>query len=481
MTPEREKELKVIYVKCKGSFLFFVRYMFKNLYGTKYIVAEHHLRIAETLEKVVRGEILKLVINIAPRYGKTELAVKMWIAWCLAFQPEGKFIHLSYSDTLALDNSEDIKDMLESEPFRELFGDVQLKKDSKSKKKWYTSRKGGLYATSSGGQVTGFGSGKMDQEEGEALDEFMGTPQVARVDQWVEDFYGATVIDDANKPEDAGSATALKKVNVRFESTVRHRVNSRRTPIVVIGQRIDPDDLCGHLIALEPDEWYVLTLPCIKEDGTALFPHKHTLEELRQIEKTSPLVFANQYMQDPKPRQGLMYTDFKTYKELPKLRIVKAYCDTADTGTDYLCSIVYGVPKRRKDPHLYLIDVIYTKRAMEATEPMVARQYESFKVRRADIESNSGGRGFARKVNTLTDSDVFISWFHQKENKDSRIYANSGSVNYTMLMPEGWETRFPEFHHSITRYKKEGGNAHDDAEDTLTGCYEKTKNFRAAV
>ncbi len=478
MTPEREKELKVIYVKCKGSFLFFVRYMFREIRGKKYVVAEHHLRIAETLERVVRGEITRLIINIAPRYGKTELAVKMWIAWCLAFQPGGKFIHLSYSDDLALDNSRFIKDYIESETYQELFK-VKLRKDSKSIKKWYTTEDGGVYATSAGGQVTGFGAGELDTDE--EMEEFMGVPQAISVGQWVEDFYGALVIDDANKPEDAGSSKALTKVTDRFDSTLRDRTNSRRTPIVAIGQRIDPEDLCGHLIDLEPEVWYVLKMPCIKEDGTALYPRKHTLEELLHKKKITPLVFDNQYMQDPKPRQGLMYVDFKTYKELPKLRIVKAYCDTADTGTDYLCSIVYGVPKRRKDPHLYLIDVIYTKRAMEATEPMVAKQYESFKVRRANIESNSGGRGFARKVNTLTNSDVFISWFHQKDNKDSRIYSNSGSVNYTILMPEGWETRFPEFHHSITRYKKEGGNKHDDAEDTITGCYEKTKNYRVPV
>ena len=505
MTTEREQELKVTYRKCRKSFLFYVRYMFKNLYGTKYIVAEHHIKIAEALEAVVRGEIVKLIINIAPRYGKTELAVKMWISWCLAFNSEGKFIHLSYSDSLALDNSEEIKDIVESAPFRELFGEFELKKDSKSKKKWYTSKKGGVYATSTGGQVTGFGSGKMDEEEDESwpklpissgkrealreerdnanlkdmedLTAFLGapTPYAVLVARWVEDFHGATVIDDANKPEDAGSDIALKKVNTRFESTIRHRVNSRRTPIVVIGQRIDPDDLCGHLIALEPDDWHVLSLPCIKEDGTALWDHKHTLEELDKIRKADSLVFENQYMQNPKPRAGLMYGDFETYKKLPALRIIRAYADTADDGADFLCDIAYGIPENREDKHLYLIDALYTNMPMEKTEPLMAAQLELHNVRQVDIESNNGGKGFARKINELTSSDVYVRWFFQKLNKASRIYTNSGSVNVTFLMPEDWERRFPQFYQAITRYKKEGGNAHDDAPDTLTGCYEKSR------
>lgn len=473
MTADREQELKVIYRKCRKSFLFYVRYMFKNLYGTKYIVAEHHMKIAEALEAVVRGEIVKLIINIAPRYGKTELAVKMWISWCLAFNSEGKFIHLSYSDSLALDNSEEIKDIVESDPFRELFGEFELKKDSKSKKKWYTSKKGGVYATSTGGQVTGFGSGKMDEED-EDLDEFMSA-SAQSVGQRVEDFHGATVIDDANKPEDAGSDIALKKVNTRFESTIRHRVNSRRTPIIIIGQRIDPEDLCGHLIALEPDDWHVLSLPCIKEDGTALWDHKHTLEELEKIRKADSLVFENQYLQNPKPRAGLMYGDFETYKKLPPLRIIKAYADTADDGADFLCDIVYGLPENREDKHLYLIDALYTNMPMEKTEPLMAAQLELHKVRQVDIESNNGGKGFARKINELTSSDVYVRWFFQKLNKASRVYTNSGSVNVTFLMPEDWERRFPQFYQALTKYKKEGGNAHDDAPDALTGCYEKSR------
>lgn len=107
-------------------------------------VGEHHQIIAAALEKVLSGETTRLIITVPPRYGKTELSVKNFIAHGLALNPSAKFIHLSYSDTLALDNSEEVKDLVQEESYRELFPNVKIKIDSKSKKKWYTTEGGGV-------------------------------------------------------------------------------------------------------------------------------------------------------------------------------------------------------------------------------------------------------------------------------------------------------------------------------------------------
>ena len=95
----------IIKEKCEKSLLFFTRYIFKENTGNKFEAAKFHYTLADTLERVHNGEIKRLIINIPPRYGKTEIAVKMFIAWTLAKNPKSKFIHLSYSDSLALDNS----------------------------------------------------------------------------------------------------------------------------------------------------------------------------------------------------------------------------------------------------------------------------------------------------------------------------------------------------------------------------------------
>ena len=157
MTVDEIKTLKVARVKCQQSLMFFTRYYFKKRQKRKFIIGEHHKVIVDTLEKVAKGELTRVIFNIAPRYGKTELAVKNFISWCLSNNPRAKFIHLSYSDDLALDNSEEIKDLITSDEFSTMFPEIELKKDSKSKKKWYTSQGGGVYATSASGQVTGFG------------------------------------------------------------------------------------------------------------------------------------------------------------------------------------------------------------------------------------------------------------------------------------------------------------------------------------
>lgn len=307
------KKLKIVKYKTLDSLLFFTRYFFKIRYNRKFIVSEHHELICNALERVLRGETTRLIINLPPRFGKTELAVKNFIAHGLALNKSAKFIHLTYADNLALDNSEDTKDLVQEPDYQKLF-DVKIKADSKSKKKWYTDSGGGVYATSAGGQVTGFGAGKVDEQEDEDSDvDLIG--EIDQLSEYVESFLtgveqkmlfaGAIIIDDANKPEDASSDIKRERVNNRFETTIRNRVNSRRTPIVVIQQRTHERDLSGYLMDVEPGEWEILTLPALKPDGSSLWPLKHTSEDLLKLKRINPYVFESQYQQNPKPiRKG---------------------------------------------------------------------------------------------------------------------------------------------------------------------------------
>lgn len=452
----------------------FTRYFFKARFNRKFIIGEHHRRIANVLNDVLKGKLKKVIINIAPRYGKTELAVKNFIAMGLALNPKAKFIHLSYSDDLVLDNSSEIQNILVQQEYQQLFDALPTSSNSK---KWYTKEGGGLYAVSSAGQVTGFGAGLVDKSEEEQeekdIDEF--TPFIT-----TEEFGGAIVIDDPIKPDDALSPVIREKVNNKFDTTIRNRVNSRNTPIIIIMQRVHEEDLCGFLLNSEPGEWTVLSLPCIYEiqgEQQALWPFKHTLAELKKLREVNSFVFDTQYMQDPKPQKGLMYEQgFKEYELIPAgQKIRKSYTDTADEGEDYLCSIVYD-----EMPHgIYVIDVIYTQKPMEFTEPAIAQQFTKHKVVNALIESNNGGRGFARAVEKqcreMGNNITKIKWFHQSENKAVRIFTQSAAVQNLCLMPKGWDKIWPSFYKSLTSYMKVGKNDHDDAEDTLTGIIENKK------
>lgn len=459
----------------------FTRFFFKEKYKRKFVVGKHHEKIAEVLDKVLKGEITRLIINIAPRYGKTELAVKSFIAEGFAINPKAKFIHLSYSDDLARDNSRGVQEILREPSYRRLFPDTMP--TSVNTRKWFTKAGGGLYAVSSAGQVTGFGAGLVDKDEEEELGE-----EVAAITSEAGEFGGAIVIDDPIKPDDARSELVREKVNQKFETTIRNRVNSRKTPIIIIMQRLDEDDLCGYLQKLEPDEWTVLSLPVIevdeKGDEHPLWPFKHTLTELHELEDKAPWVFETQYMQNPRPLTGLMYErEFKTYEVLPvtKQHKVKAYVDTADTGKDYLCCIVYVETEIGN----FILDVYYTQAAMETTEPETARILTKWKVEEAIIESNNGGRGFARNVEKnlrlMGNKKTVIRWFHQSENKDIRIFNHSNEVQNLTHFPKDWAHLFPKFHQAITKYKKQGTNTHDDAPDALTGTVEKRPDGKADI
>src|SRR5690606_11955419 len=247
----------------------------------KFVVNSHHEIISDTVDRILKGELKWVIFNVAPRYSKTEIVVKNLIAKGLAKNPASRFIHLSYSDDLALDNSEGVKDIIQLQAYQNLFPEVQIKRGSDSKKKWYTTAGGGVYATAAGGQVTGFGAGRVD-DEGDDFDEMLPDGDL--------DFAGALIIDDPIKPDDADSETIRERVNNRFDSTIVNRVNSRNTPIIIIMQRLHEKDLCGHVMENYPGEWFVLSLPCIiveegqnLTEGKPLWEFKHTLNELLKM------------------------------------------------------------------------------------------------------------------------------------------------------------------------------------------------------
>ena len=74
-------EDKVLKVMCENDLLFFTRYIFKENHRRNFNIAPHFVKIANALQDVVDGKTKRLIINIPPRYGKTELAVKNFIAW----------------------------------------------------------------------------------------------------------------------------------------------------------------------------------------------------------------------------------------------------------------------------------------------------------------------------------------------------------------------------------------------------------------
>ncbi len=216
----------------------FMRYFFKLREGNKMLLNWHHYVIDYVLQAVIDCKIERLIINIAPGYTKTEQAVLNFISRGLALNPRSKYIHTSYSGDLAQENSSKIKETVQSTEFQELWP-MQTRTDTKGKKRWFTEVGGGMMATASGGQITGFRAGRMEPG-----------------------FTGAFINDDPVKPDDAYSTVKRTAINNRFNNTMRSRLAVETVPMINIMQRIHEDDLSGYLLkGGSGDIWHHLVIP----------------------------------------------------------------------------------------------------------------------------------------------------------------------------------------------------------------------------
>lgn len=487
MTAEEVKVNKVLQVLTKQDFVFFTRYFFKRQYRRKWRQWEHLIIIADALQKVVDGEITRLIINVFPRGGKTELAVKSFIPYGLSLNPAAKFIHLSYSDDLALDNSETARDWISSEEYQQLFPHVRLKPSSKGKKKWYTEAGGGVYATSTGGQITGFGAGQVEEDEADFFDTLNEIESYYKDESWLGNkarFGGAIIIDDPNKVDDADSELLRNRVNERFDSTISTRVNSRKTPIIILQQRTHENDLSGYLIRKQGKIedggiWKVITLPSIKEDGTALCPDKFTLEELLALQQHNDVVFQRQHMQNPKPRTGLLFpiddlqffdmAEMQTKLNDPDFSYLAVDPASGNGGDDFAA----GLSKLIGDK-IYITDVLYNNDGADFNEIAVEGMVIENNIKFVGVEAVFGWKETADRIR---DSLYLKKWngdfrkLKPRTNKHVRIVNRSAFIRNNFVFRKDWDTlpQYAKFMRNLTSYQKvqEPGksNKTDDAPD----------------
>lgn len=308
-----------------GSFLEFTRVFYKLRTHRLFQLTEpsgresHYITIARALTQVIDGHITRLIINIPPRMGKTEMLIN-FVSWALGIYPDSNFLYVSYNLDLAMKQTGTIKNIVELRQFKDLFN-VYLKQDTRSKSNFETTHGGSVYAAGAGGTITGRGAG---------------------VRGIVNRFSGAIIIDDIHKPDEATSDTIRESIKSWYYNTMMSRVNNAQTPIIFIGQRVHEDDLAGHFI--KSGGWHVLSLPAIDENNNILHPDMHTLEGLRDMEEKARYEFAAQYQQNPQPAGGgiFMRDDFFLLDEEPELLITFMTVDTAETDKNYNDATVFS-------------------------------------------------------------------------------------------------------------------------------------------
>ncbi len=361
-----------------SDFLAFTRYVSERG-SRKFFVNWHHRVITDTLMKVVRGEIKRLIINIPPRYSKSELTVVNFIPWCLGLYPDSEFIYISYSKRVAAKHAYLARAVVKSEGYCELFGDVTLMDDSKAKDEWRTKQGGIVYASGSEGTITGYGAGKMR-----------------------EGFGGAIIFDDPHKAGEAESPIQRENVIEFYQSTVESRCNSPHTPIIVIMQRLHHQDLAGFLLdGGSGDKWHHLKIPAIDENGKALWDFKHSIDELLKMKAANPYNFIGQYQQEPTPKEGGIIKSewFERYRVPPaeKLRIVQSW-DTAYKPKLQNDPSVCTTWLQTKDNKYYLLDCFVMRGEYPDVKRAVQSKYDQFKPQAVLIEDKASGQSLLQEL-----------------------------------------------------------------------------------
>ncbi len=456
---ERAKERKELL----SSHLSFTRKFFLEKEGQPLLVAPFHPVMCGTLDKVFKGEIKRLIINIPPGFGKTELAVINFIARGFAINPRSRFIHASYAQTLALDNSSKVKDIITLEGYQAHWP-VTMRQDTNAKGLWRTTEGGHLRAASSGEPITGFRAGIL-AEAG---------------------FTGALVIDDPLKPDDAHSETMRKFINHRWENTFRSRLAHEDVPVIVIMQRLHVDDFVAHLLETSGERWHVLQLPVMIEgetvapDGKAeMIPHglpsgplwrdKHDEVQIN-ILRLAPMVFAGQYMQIPIISGGNMFKMdwLREYETAPPLSTLKVYMGSdyavTSNGGDYTVHVVVGV-----DPegHMWLLD-LWRKQASSdvwvETWCDLVSMYHPSQAAEETGQIKSGVGPFLTKRARERGVSTWRRGFPTKGDKAVRAQSIRGRMAMNGLLVPKNASWLPEFKSELASFP---GGKHDDQVDAL--------------
>ena len=440
----------------RREFFYFCNLMASDFYKSE---RRYLVELCEALQSFYEDEKAKvLIINEPPRHGKSRTA-SLFVEWVLGRNPAEKIMTGSYNNILSATFAKNVRNAIQEVKaddnitvYSDIFPNVRIKRGDAAMDMW--SLDGGYnsyLATSPSGTATGFGCSLL-------------------------------IIDDIIKnAEEAYNETAKEKSWLWFTNTMLSRLEEGGK-ILIIMTRWASDDLAGRAIEHFGEAAKVITMKALQPDGTMLCDEilsRRSYEE--KVRAMGADIASANYQQEPIDLKGQLYSSFKTYDRIPVdingnplFTAIRNYTDTADTGSDYLCSIVYGV----YNGEAYVLDLLYTKDAMEETEPATAAMLYRNDVNVADFESNNGGRGFARQVrrilqDTYKSNKTVINTFAQTKNKAARILSNSTWVMEHIYFPTNWKDRWPEYYRAMTRYQREGKNANDDAQDATTGIAEK--------
>lgn len=482
---KQNPELVVRYMAGK-RFINFARYI-----NPKLEMSSFHRTYYEVIDRFARGEIKRLIVSCPPQVGKSEASSRLLPAYLLGLNPDRKIVIGSYNAEIARGFNYDVQRIINSEQYKAVFPDsflnvARVRMDNvykcNSEVSEMVGHSGFLRAVGRSGALTG-----------------------RSVD--------VSILDDVYKDFNEANSSLIREQAWKWYTTVVQTRLHNDSQELIVFTRWHEDDLIGRmekagerivmlkrwsdLEELPSGAWVHINFPALKvgepteidprEEGEALWPSRHSKEKLLATRALDPLQFECLYQGDPGSAESRLYGVFKTYVNKNDWGGVirrGCYVDVADQGNDYLCSITYDVvrstnktyneAKKRFEPILYVMvtDIILTDEGTDVTYISVPEQINSHGTQRVWVESNNGGQQFGKTIAKKVKAQVEM--FYNGANKEARILTNASSVMQSVVMPIGWENRYPMASRHLSHFLRSfKANSHDDIEDALTGIVEK--------
>lgn len=487
LTREQKKTLRILALKklAKDDFWFFCRAMDSKFFCEEKEYLKNLAYELQHFHDCSTEELDTLIVNAFPRMGKSYI-LQLFEVWCKMKHPLSKSIVVCYNENLSMLFSKSVRNMIATPKYdkytlipSDIFPRVGLKQGSKTMKMWSLDKSPQIsfLATSPGGTVTGMAAGGKG---------------------------GNIIIDDLIKSAyEAYNERILEEHWNYFRETLFSR-REKGSKLLIVFTRWSPLDLVGRYEEWarqnNKKNWKKIVIAFEKENGEPIDESIMTKAEMIERKNlVGELIWNGNYQQNPQLNNNYLYSQLRAYVNteqeaednnistiLPppnSIGSIYAVCDTADSGNDYTCCIAFTVFMGK----IYILDVMYTQERMEIVEEKLARFLHKNEVKHCTIESNNGGKGFARNIYRILRQDLNnnfteIETFVQTKNKEARIFSNAPDVQRLVYFPFSYFLRMDDVGNYITHEDKEKrdfighiqkfvsvkDSDHDDAEDALT-------------
>ena len=436
--PIKQEALKLFLQElARRSFWDFCLYYDRELFESRPFLKE----VADAFQEVSNGAIKSLSVSMPPRAGKSYVT-SLFCAWTLGNNPTESVMRNTCTATLYAKFSYDVRAIVMSQEFADVFPNVRMSEDKANLQGWNTnkSKMVGYFGAGVGGTIIGFGASLLAVTD---------------------DLYTGI--------ETALNETANDRVIQWKQATHDSRMESgcRR---IDIGTRWSVNDVIGYQMENNEYDKSIVVRALDDQDHSFCEAVMTTQEYHDKRNKTAKEIWLAEYQQEPVDIMGRLFSNLETIKEPDFRQIHKqiegcvAYVDVSDQGKDYTAVAIAGVIKDR----IYIVDYLFSRDNTDVTIPLTAGMMDKWNVSYCRVESNSMGAMFSRELQRQVRRTKILQ-VNNTSNKMTRILMQSAFIIQQMTFVLYEKQACRSFLENLYTFTKEGKNKNDDAPDCLAG------------